>query len=219
MTTPFPALKKLTKKIVRRNPLEAFDEPTGIVKGVADSLKKDVIGMESARQMWKQLLVDEEKASTHKEVEMHEGEEVDLMGHGEKKDNHGHVEAGIDYHREITHFAERAHHHENTELEQKVQEIVNELQRLVDSSSTLIQAEYQDIAVMQAPSEVGKYHVNFFDWMLSVIQNARMKVEDSGAWLTAMQSKKGKKNYWAMFKKHGTTFGMSNERQVSTQTG
>jgi hypothetical protein len=55
--------------------------------------------------------------------------------------------------------------------------------------------------------------------MLTVIRGARMKVEDSGAWLSTMQGKKGKKNYWAMFKKHGTSFGMSNERQVATQTG
>ena len=217
MTTPFPALKKI-KKFISKNPLE-IDEPTGIVKGVGESLKKDFAGQDTMKAMWEQFLTAGEKAPEHGEIQMREGEEVDLKAHADKKADHGHVEAGIDYHREITHYAERAHHRENTELEQKVQEIVNELQRLVDSSSTLIQAEYQDVTVMQAPSEVGKYHLNFFDWMLSVIQNARMKVEDSGAWLSTMQSKKGKKNYWAMFKKHGTTFGMSNERQVSTQTG
>ncbi|HLD02068.1 MAG TPA: DUF5660 family protein, partial [Patescibacteria group bacterium] len=60
---------------------------------------------------------------------------------------------------------------------------------------------------------------NFFEWMLSVIRIARMKVEDSGAWMAALSSKKKGKGYWQMFKKHGTTFGMSHERNVSTQTG
>jgi hypothetical protein len=46
-----------------------------------------------------------------------------------------------------------------------------------------------------------------------------MTVEDSGAWLSAMSGKKGKKTYWSEFKKHGTSFGMSNERSVATQTG
>jgi len=218
MTSPLPALKKL-KKFIERNPFEGFEEPTGIAKGVVDSLKKDVVGKDTGKDMWKQILVSEEKSSGNHEVEMHEGEEIDLKAHAEKKANHGHVESGTEYHREISHFSERALHHENSEVEQRIQQVVHELQRLIDSSSSIIQAEYQEISVMQAPSEVGKYHINFFDWMLSVIQNTRMKVEDSGAWLGVMQSKKGKKNYWAMFKKHGTTFGMSNERQLATQTG
>ena len=221
MLSQLPALKKLKKiKKFIENPVEIGD-PTGIVKGVGESLKKDVAGQDTVRDMWKQIYTPEkEKTQPHNgEIEMHENEEVDLSAHAEKKSHNTHIEAGLDYHREITHYAERAHNRETGEIEYKVQEIVAELQRLIDSSSTLIKAEYQEIAVMQAPAEVGKYHINFFEWMLSVIRNARMKVEDSGAWLSAMQSKKGKKNYWAMFKKHGTSFGMSNERQVATQTG
>src|SRR3989344_5698474 len=65
----------------------------------------------------------------------------------------------------------------------------------------------------------GKYHVSFFEWVLLLVRQARMKVEDSSAWLGAFKSKKAKKQYWSMFKKHGTTFGLSNERVVSTQTG
>lgn len=216
-----PALSKLKKikKFIER-PLEAFiEEPSGIVDGVKDSVKEDLAGREMWRAITAQLKAEGEGEPTHHGGDMHEGEEIDLSSHTEKKTSHPHIEAGNDYHREITHYAERAHNREVSEIEYKVQEIVNELKRLIDSSSTIIQAEYQEVAVMQAPTEVGQYHINFFEWMLSVIKNARMKVEDSGAWLSAMQGKKGKKNYWAMFKKHGTSFGMSNERQVATQTG
>jgi len=55
--------------------------------------------------------------------------------------------------------------------------------------------------------------------MLSMIQIARRKVEDSGAWLAVMHSKKKSREYGAMAKKHGTTFSLSNERVVATQVG
>lgn len=216
--TTLPALKKLKKKLKEVNPFE-MDEPTGIVKGVGESLKKDLAGQETMRAMWEQFLTASEKASEHRGGDMKEREEIDLSAHSEKKADHGHIEAGNDYHREIIHYAEREHHRELSEVEQQVQEIVIELQRLIDSSSSIIKAQYQDIAVMQAPAEVGKYHINFFEWMLVVIKTARMKVEDSGAWLATMKGKKGKRDYWSMSKKHGTSFSMSNERQVATQTG
>jgi hypothetical protein len=150
---------------------------------------------------------------------MIEGKEVDLSLHAQEAAKKHDIDPGISYKREMLHYREMAGRREYSEIDRKVQEIVIELQRLISSSDTVIRAEFQEIAVEQTPTEVGKYHINFFEWMLTVIRNARMKVEDSGAWLTAMQSKKGKRNYWAMFKKHGTTFGMSNERSVATQTG
>jgi hypothetical protein len=213
------ALKKLKKFIER--PIEVLsEEPTGIAKGIVESAKKDLANADTVREMWEQIYKGgHESDSESHEVQMEANKEYDVTGQGEKEAKRGHIEAGNEYHREIAHYAERAHYREVSEVEQRVQQILSELQRLVDSSSTILQAEYQEISVMQKPAEVGKYHINFFDWMLSVIQNARMKVEDSGAWLSTMQGKKGKKNYWAMFKKHGTSFGMSNERQVATQSG
>jgi hypothetical protein len=71
-----------------------------------------------------------------------------------------------------------------------------------------------------APKEVGKYHQNFFEWVLIQIQQARVRVEDSSSWLGAVNKKgQGQKGYGGMFKKHGTNFGMSNQRSVATQTG
>lgn len=216
-----PALKKL-KKFIERNPLEAIDEPTGIVKGVGESLRKDVLGKGTGKKMWEQIL-----NVTPREGDMHPGQEVDLRGVNadssqnvtENKAKKLPVEAGNNYHREILHYAEKSNNRETSVIQNQVQQIVIELQRLVDSSSDIIKAEFGDITMTQAPAEVGNYHVNFFEWMLNVIQNARMKVEDSGAWLATMQGKKGKRNYWSMFKKHGTSFAMSNERQVATQSG
>lgn len=129
------------------------------------------------------------------------------------------VEPAISYHRDIVKSGEDSSRRNLSEMDRKFAQIHDELKRLVDSSNKVIQDEFGGVALESAPKEVGTYHINFLDWMLIAISTARQKVEDSGAWLSAMKSKKGKKGYWGMFKKHGTTFGMSNERNVATQTG
>jgi len=137
--------------------------------------------------------------------------------HNEKKDK-PRIEAAMNYSSDVLRNSERASRHEMSEMNQSIREIQNELKQLLNSSKVL-QAEFNEVAVEQAPAEVGKYHMNFFEWMLLVIKQAREKVEDSGAWLSTVKGKNAKKDYWGMFQKHGTTFGLSNERSVATQTG
>ena len=126
---------------------------------------------------------------------------------------------GIDYHRDVATSSERASRKEASEIEQKFQQVKQELNRMVESSNKIIQDEFGGITLEQAPTEVKNYHVNFLDWLLITVSTARQKVEDSGAWLSAMRSKKSQRGYKQMAKSHGTSFTMSNERQVATQTG
>jgi hypothetical protein len=69
------------------------------------------------------------------------------------------------------------------------------------------------------PAKPGKYHLNFFEWMLVTIQNARMRIEDSAAWVGVVSGKKNKKDYWNLAKSHGTSFMLSGERVAATQVG
>lgn len=137
--------------------------------------------------------------------------------HGSEKPRKPEIRAHIDYAREIS-DTERFSKQEMREMDQQVKQIMDELKKLIQSSH-ILQVEFAEVAVEAKPVEVGKYHLNFFEWMLIVIRNAREKVENSGAWLSTVKGKGEKKGYWGMFKKHGTTFGMSNERSVATQTG
>lgn len=132
--------------------------------------------------------------------------------------SHQDIDPGFNYRREILHD-ERKIAQENTQiLETKIQEIVIELKRLTKSSK-MLEVEFREATVDQRIVNPGKYHVSFFEWLLTVVKTARIKVEDSGSWISMFTSKKEKRQYWAMFKKHGTTFGLSNERIVATQTG
>lgn len=135
-----------------------------------------------------------------------------------KEKKHANVEAAMNYSRDIAQTSERASKVEVREMHQTVREIQEELRQLVNSSAVL-KMEFGEFVVEQAPAEVGKYHMRFFEWVLITIRQARAKVEDSGAWLNTVKGKNSKKGYWGMFKKHGTSFGLSSERSTATQTG
>lgn len=128
------------------------------------------------------------------------------------------AEAAIDYHRDIVKNRERASKNETREMQQNIEQIKIELSKLV-ASSQVLKLEFAEVSVEQSPTEVGNYQLNFYEWMLAVIRSAREKVEDSGAWLGTVKGKGDKRGYWGMFKKHGTTFGLSGERAVATQVG
>lgn len=202
------------KPNIFKNPLEAVagygsDAVNSVAKASneqIDNIFADMLGVGSVPE-------------APKEDQMHKGE-VELFNSSHEKKAETHARGHIEYHGEMQHSGERANRSETQQMTQKVQEILGELQRLIKSSKAM-EMEFTDIAMAETPKEVGNYDMNFFEWMLLVIKQAREKVEDSGAWLSAVKGKNGKKGggYWDMFKKHGTQFGMSNERSAATSTG
>ncbi len=201
-----------------KNTVEARRDAGG---SVAKSVAKD-LGPDMVSDLWDQLLGVENPIKKAK-GELQEGQEFDLSSLSKKqaKDSeqlHSYVEAAIDYKSEIIHVEKRKTQEDNHELQVKVEEIALELKKLVQTSKEL-RSKIRGASVEQRVTKPGKYHLAFFEWMVSMVRNARLTIENSASWLTAMQSKKQKRQYWNMFKKHGTTFGLSNERVVATQTG
>ena len=197
------------KHYVNENAVETFK---GIGKAFVNSLVSDVgKGIASdAGKHWEQFLGINKSGSHEASGDLVEGQELTEA----KLD----IEPGIAYHRDILHGYRKITQENNQEISRKIQEIIIELKKLT-ASSNVLQIEFKEVAIEQRIVNPGKYHTSFFEWVLSAIRIARMKVEDSGAWLSASKNKKAKKDYWSMFKKQGTTFGLSNERVVATQTG
>lgn len=105
---------------------------------------------------------------------------------------------------------------------QEVKQIVDTLKKqvkLLEKSEKALVSEVAKISVEQMPQKPGVYYVRFFEWMISVVKQIRAKVEEGRTWLQAMSTKKKKQGYWKMYKKHGTTFGLSQERTLATQSG
>ena len=214
--------KKAVKQYVDNNPIEQLLSIGGGVAQAGADLAKTAINLDN----WDGYLgltdTKEKQKKLQLEGDLAEGQELNLKDLKKEKSKAGEkkaeIEPGIDYSRKIVRVGELATTHQNHEIEGQLKEIMVEIKKLTDSSRDL-QTQFKEIAIEQHVVAPGKYHKSFFSWMLSVIQTARMKVEDSGAWLAAMHSKKKSREYGAMSKKHGTTFSLSNERVVATQVG
>lgn len=189
--------------LVDENPIE---QVFGIGSGIAD----EILGINKS----------EEKQNQH--GDLFEGQEINLKELQEKnskaKQEKTQADPGIDYAREIIHVGERAVNRENQEIEGQLRELMAEIKKLADSSKEL-QMQFKEVAVEQHAVKPGKYHKSFFQWLFTVIRTARMKIEDSGAWLAAMHSKKKSREYGEMAKKYNTSFTLNSERTVATQVG
>lgn len=90
---------------------------------------------------------------------------------------------------------------------------------LLEKSEKSLTAEVTRVKVEQLPQKSGIYYIRFLEWLITVVRQLRMKVEDGRTWLATFTQRKKKRGYWNMYKKHGTTFGLSHERTLATQTG
>lgn len=106
---------------------------------------------------------------------------------------------------------------EETNLKPQIDAIRAELKLLAASLKSL-NAEIQK-AVTEVPVAPGVYHLNFFERLKSMLKILREQIEDSSSWLSLQNNRKQKKGYWGMYKKHGTSFGLSHERNLATQAG
>lgn len=115
------------------------------------------------------------------------------------------------------HKKEEVHMQQETEIIlQKLKEQVT----LLEKSEYSFVAEVSKIKVERVPKKTGIYYIRFLEWLLLTVKQLRLKVDEGRAWLAEFNQKKKKRiGYWQMYKKHGTTFGLSHERTLATQTG
>lgn len=220
---------QLRNRIASNNPIETgrsiSDIPSAIAKDVKNSVAaapadffNQLLGMEDYSKD-RQEKPHEGKVKPYEKFTLYNSDRKDHTPEQPKAENKVNMAPAMNYSSEISHGSERSSKKENRELQLQIQEIVAELQRLVDSSNKIIQMEFGTVSVSSAPTAVGKYHTNFFSWMLTVVRTARQKVEDSGAWLAVAKGKGNRRGYKESSKSLGTSFTQSNERNVATQTG
>lgn len=203
---------KVTQKARRETIKDPYETEGGIVSQIKNTARQEF--SQNWRIAMRQMLGVKEDSNQKTSGDLSEGQDIVFP----KKEKRVDIEPGIDYFREIIHAETRISKKSEAQLETKIQEIIIELKKLSESSKEL-QLEFKDISVATLPVKPGKYHLNFFEWMLVTIQNARMRVEDSAAWVSVISGKKGKKDYWTLAKSHGTSFSLSGERVVAQQVG
>jgi hypothetical protein len=210
--------KAKTKQRERAND-DSFESVDSLGKGLANSFKNDVVKGFS-HDFWEQLLAAKGETREGASGDLREGEEISFKREEFRREakKNAQIEAGIDYRRDIIHAEKRIGNENSQRLSIRVEEIIIELKNLSKSSKAL-ETEFRGITTIAMPKTPGKYHQNFFEWMLSVVRTARIRVESAEQWLKAIGGKGKKKDYWGLYKKHGTSFGLSGERTVAQQTG
>jgi len=102
-------------------------------------------------------------------------------------------------------------------LKEQIESVRAELKALSASIKTL-NTEIEK-TINEVPVHPGIYHKNFLDRIKSMIMLIREQIEDSRTWLNLTTVRKQKRGYWGLYKKHGTSFGLSNERSLATSAG
>lgn len=203
----FSPSKKPQKHIAVDNPIESLkDVGTGVVEAVKES------SAEAVKDMWAQILGVERSKTSAPKGDLKAGQEVNLKDIAKKNEQTPKAEAPMNYFREIAEAGRAGAQQESAELRQQVQSIMYELQRLATASKAI--EKQVASAIGTGYVKPGKYHANFFDWMLTVVADARKRVENAGAWLITVKKKKG---FVQGMKKNMSQF-LSGERSVSNQT-
>ncbi len=107
---------------------------------------------------------------------------------------------------------------ERQQTQAEIARVLQEL-KLLATAVKSFEHEVAKVTLEAPPKNAGVYHKHFFEWLISMIRDMRKKVSESKTWLSVFQSKKKKRGYWYMFKKHGTSFALSDERGIATATG
>jgi len=199
-----------------KNTVEALRDSFGSIGDTVKSQTTD-FAKESMSDMWAQFFGAAEKPGNSQHGDLEQGKEFSL-DHSNKPEKSRHIEDGINYTDEILHGEKRITHETEKALQYQIQEILVEIKQLANASAEL-QVQFKEVTSEQRIVKAGKYHINLFTFVLKLLRDARQKVESSGTFMSALHSKKKDRGYWQMFKKHGTSFGMSNERNVATQVG
>lgn len=208
------------------NSLDMFKVSGDSLKsGVVDFGKK--VATETWGETWKQILGSESGNSGSGPVHMSEGVEYSPQqmqqiqeAQQAQESAQKHIETTAEHSKYVQEISGNANiQRESRENEQRIENLIVELRRLASSVQAVEKAVVlQAIGPGNAKQMKGKYYENFFEWMLLVVQDARRKVEDSGAWLQTMTSKsKGRQAVGKMKKSMNQL--LSGERTAQNQSG
>ncbi|RJQ25379.1 hypothetical protein C4577_05740 [Candidatus Parcubacteria bacterium] len=205
----------IRRQIFAEESVEA--KSTSISEGLKD------VGKSTWDGIWKELLTGSANELPKQlgglKGELEEGREAVLsqrkiMQKEETKISAEHAE----YVRTITSTESIAEKRTEMTMTSQVEQIILELKKLTQTSKEM-QMMFKNVSNNEPPTKIGKYHLNFYEWTLNIVRDARIRMEEGKNWLSMFASRKKQKQYWNMFKNHGTTFGMSHERNVATQGG
>lgn len=209
----------MTKKVTKQQHKSAENTVETKYTSMQDMLKAG--GDNSMTDVWKDFFggfdkkVGEQLQVIGKvENELKAGEAVSLKEEKTVVTTEGHME----YFRSVKNADIAPGKNRDAQLDRKVEEIRMEIKNLLSQSKQL-ESTFKSVAAETRVVNAGRYHETFFTFVLSLLRSANMKLQEGASWLQTTKSKKQQRQYQNMAKTHGTSFTLSNERNVSTQVG
>ena len=120
--------------------------------------------------------------------ELQEGEEISFASKKvEIKEMRVEGDPDMKYVDKILHAETIRVNADNQEIKQRLTEIQVELKKITEKSKEL-EVQFRQVAAetIQENIKPGNYHLNFVEWMLSTIQAARVRIESSANWMSAL---------------------------------
>ena len=134
-----------------------------------------------------------------------------------KEEENQHLKAQISLERQLSADEKRVSRDKTNELKVQLQALMQEVQKVAASTQNL--AEVTQVTMMTAPIEPGVYHITFFQSVLEFLTSFRKKIDYTAAWLQSSNKRAEKKNYWAMYKKKGSSFLLSPDHYLLISAG
>lgn len=197
----------------RTNVLESLKD---IGSGVTSSLNTDLLGGVS-KDLLEQIL-NRKSPSKKASGDIHAGESLefaDLLS-GKHEENLK-FKNQIAFERRLVQEEKMVSEKRSNELKVQLQALMQEVQYLAKTTQSL--GEEVEVATMQAPAQPGIYHLIFFEKIINFIRNFRKNIESASVWLQTSNKRAEKKNYWAMYKKKGSSFLLSGESYSQRSAG
>jgi len=203
---------KNLKQIRRQNVLESLkDIGTGTVKAVKTDL------LEGASQdVLNQIFGFHEPQKWQAEITPGESLEFSEVFSGKYEETKK-LKGQISLERQLREEERILIERKSGELKLQLQAIMQETLRLAQATQNLSQEI--EVASIQAPSNPGIYHLVFFERLYEFIISFRKKIEQGTAWLSAVNKRADKKNFWGVYKKHGSKFLLSPDHYLQRSAG
>ena len=212
---------------------ESFSEPISELK---NDLEKNIskTAEKAVSETWKQLLGVNKPLSPFS-GNLQPGQELDIDAIKQQQEQAANenakahnIEPGINYVGEVLHGREKTTRENSQKTQAQIQELISEIQKIGATVKELNQQATE--ATQGAVQTQERYHKGFLQWVLSMFEDTRDRIEDSDNWLQTSQGKKNlkgkigtpvkqKAKTQQLIKKHGTKFSQSGERTAGTSSG
>lgn len=134
-----------------------------------------------------------------------------------KKEKEGKVKNQIRIENQMVSEEARISKEKGEKLRAELQAIMEEMKKTSESMGNL--AEATQASMVAAPIEPGIYHVGFFTNLLEFLQSFRKRVDLTVTWMQSTNKRAEKKNYWAMYKKKGSSFLLAPDHYSQRSAG